>query len=118
MAEWLIAYADGSFITSDDMVPHEVPRRGVICIVQTEQSCGKRVLVQMNYYCWHRYGQWVPHDLSGLNQYLDDHNEPGIRLQGYWLPDEEYADIVRRAMDDPRMPHKTANAPSLAEIGE
>ena len=117
-ADWLIAYKDGSFLTSLDFTPEKVPRSGVICIIQRERSCGKRTLVQMNYFCWHKYGQWVPHDLSGLNQYLDDHNEPGIRLQGFWLPDEEYAEIVNKAMDDPRMPKKTASAPRLAEIGE
>jgi hypothetical protein len=124
MADWLIAYADGSTITSDDMGPDEVPRRGVICIVQTEPSCGKRTLVQQNYYAWHREqdmfgqsfpGKWVPHDINGLGQYRADSTEPGVYLEGYWVSDELYAEIVRRARSDPRLPKATAGPPPLRD---
>ena len=113
--DWIIWYADGSSFSFEDGDPSDAPRNGVICIAAADISCGHYIMAEQNFYCWHNIGGWVPHDRDGLDQYLDDRDEPGIRLRGYWVDRDRYIDIRRMAAKDPRLPPKTAGPPRRPE---
>ena len=111
MAGWVIWYADGSSFSDDDGEARDAPRSGVQCIAVADRSCGRHVLSEQNYYCW-QDGAWVPHDRDGLEQYLDDPAQPGIRLRGYWIDRSRYVEIRRIALkEDTRLPPVTAGPP-------
>lgn len=106
MPQWIVYYADGGTASSVEAAPHEVPRRFVICVAVRDDRCGRLVWFGADYYCWHD-GTWVPHDLSGLVQYLDVEPFP-VRLCGYGVSYGKFSAIYQQALDDPRLPVKTA----------
>lgn len=117
MVRWVIWYADGSSFTSIDGGPEDAPRLYVICIVVARQSCGRYVLAEQNFYCWHFDTHcWVPHDANGRDQYL---SAPGIQkvvLSGYWVDRDLYTKIRSHALKgDDRLPPVTAGPPRQPE---
>lgn len=110
MAEWVVWYADESSFSSDDGEPWDAPREGVICIVQAAIDCGRFILQETNFYCWHfEDAQWVPHDTLGMHDYLRKPGKEKVVLRGYWVPRERFANIRTRAKKlDDRLPAQTA----------
>ncbi len=115
-AKWVIYYADGSSFSDLDGPPEAAPRCYVQCIAVANIGCGHYVLGEQNFYCWHD-DQWVPHDTSGLYQYLAAPGKEKIVLQGYWMDRTKYFQMRKRARQDSRLPPATAEGPR-EPIGE
>lgn len=115
-AQWVIFYEDGSSFSDLDGPPELAPRMYVQCIAIADISCGHYTIAEMNFYAWHE-DQWVPHDISGLLQYLAAPGKEKIVLQGYWIDRKVFSRLRSAAKKDPRLPPKTANDPRLP-LGE
>ena len=115
MAEWVVWYSDGTSFSSDDGGPADAPRQYVQCVAVADEGCGRYVMSEQNYYCWHYEAsppQWVPHDFVGLLQYLAAPGEKKTVLSGYWIARDRYAALRTRALkDDLRLPPVTAGPP-------
>lgn len=122
MTDWIVFYEDGSTFASDDGEPSDAPKDGVIVVSVADITTGRTLWHSADYYCWHREGEWVPHNQRGLDYYLAQEDEPGIYLAGYTIPNARWQEIYRQAVDDPRMERKTAWSPfepdSYAPAGE
>lgn len=90
MLSWCIFYDNDETFSSDDGLPEEAPRQGIVCIVQDS-----RILWNSDTYCWEQ-NMWVVHDRYACERYLDNEREP-IRLVGYCLPDDKFQAIMQRA---------------------
>lgn len=114
-AQWVIWYDDWSSFSSEDGEPWEAPREGVICIAVANIGCGRYVLGEMDWYCWHfEDNQWIPHNRSGMQQYLRKPGKEKVVIEGYWVPKERYGKIRSHALKvDDRLPFPTANPPRL-----
>jgi hypothetical protein len=102
--EWIIFYGDGTTFTNQDGEPWEAPRQNVQVVVRRDETEGRRLGYDRDYYCWHEgEQQWIPHDEHGLIYYLN--TEPYcIRLCGYWISDREFQTILAQANTDNRLP--------------
>lgn len=114
---WIIWYDDHFSFSNVDGEPWEAPREGIICIAVADRSCGRYLLGEMDFYCWHFDDQqWVMHNYSGMRQYL---RKPGVKkvvLEGYWISKHRYSEIRTHALKvDKRLPFVTANPPRLPE---
>lgn len=99
-----IYYDDGS--TSIDEVTQ--PYR-VICIAQPRELTGREVLRAHPYYIY-KEGYWRPaEDLASLVQQVI-YFAPVIEavVMGIWTDEENYQEIIRRAMTDPELPRRSA----------
>jgi hypothetical protein len=108
MTDWVVFYDDGSTFSSDDGGPEDAPKDGVLVVVVSDIATGRTMWHSADYYCWHKEGEWVPHNQRGLDRYLSLDDEPGIYLAGYSVPNATWQKIYRQALDDDRMPPKTA----------
>lgn len=106
MIDWIIYYDDGSTFTGQ---PEDAPREGVVVIAYRDISVGKRLVYDCDTYCW-QDGVWVPHDRIGCERYLNMTKHP-IRLLGFWVKDEIFEARLQQALNDPRLPFKTARHP-------
>ena len=82
-----------------------------------DKSCGRYILGEQNFYCWHfEDNQWVPHDRSGMRQYLRRPGKNKVVIEGYWIVKKRYSEIRSHALKvDDRLPKVTANPPRLPE---
>jgi hypothetical protein len=110
MTDWIIWYDDKSSFSSDDGAPWDAPREGVACISVPHESCGRYVLGEVDFYCWHfEDTQWVPHDRIGMLQYLRKPGKEKVVIEGYWMAKDRYIKIKRQAKRiDTRLPAMTA----------
>jgi hypothetical protein len=117
MARWVIWYDDFSSFSSDDGEPWEAPRDGVICIAIADRGCGRYVLGEIDWYCWHfEDSKWVPHNRSGMQQYLRKPGKEKVVVEGYWVEKQRYTKIRSHALKvDDRLPKVTANPPQFPE---
>lgn len=110
--EWIIFYEDGSTFSSDDGGPGDAPSDGVIVIAYQNINVGRMLLHSADYYAWHRTaderGEWVPHNKRGIDYYLSKPDEPGIYVVAYGIPYARWQVIYQQALDDPRLPFKSA----------
>lgn len=117
MLAWIIYYDDGFTFSSGTGPPGQAPRTGVQCIAVADAGCGRYILSEQEYYCWH-VGErlWIPHDISGLYQYLDRPGLIKIVLRGYWIGRQRHFEIRRKALkDDNGLPPVTAKPPRQPE---
>lgn len=114
---WVIYYSGGKTFSNRDGDPWDAPRSNVLCIAQANAGCGREVLGEQNYYCWHFDDDcWVPHDTDGLIQYLDGPGCNKVRLRGYWIRRERYFRVRREALKGSNgLPPVTANQPRQPE---
>ena len=114
---WIIWYSDRTSFSNLDGEPWEAPREGLICIAVADKSCGRYILGEQNFYCWHfEDDQWVPHDRSGMRQYLRLPGKNKVVIEGFWVPKERYSKIRSHALKvDDRLPKVTAKPPRLPE---
>lgn len=112
IADWIVFYEDGSSFSSLDGEPWEAPREYVQCIAVAHISCGNYILSEQDYYCWHfDEKEWLPHDFTGLLQYLKKPGSQKTVLLGYWINRERYHRMRADARKDPRLPKVTASPP-------
>lgn len=112
--DWIVWYADGSSITSDEKQPHEVPRWDVLCIVANSKNWGREIWHRNDYYIWEDQwepGEWVSVDKRGLEDYLDRPGKEKIRLRGRHVPSRIFWEVYFKAERDPRMPPKSGTDP-------
>lgn len=116
-AQWVIWYDDWSSFSSEDGEPWEAPRENVICIAVASIECGRYILGEVDWYCWHfEDDQWVPHNRSGMQQYLRRPGKEKVVIEGYWVTKERYGKIRSHALKvDDRLPKVTAHGPRLPE---
>ena len=116
-AQWVIWYDDWSSFSSEDGEPWEAPRDYVICIAVADIGCGRYIIGEVDWYCWHfEDAQWVPHNRAGMQQYLRKPGKEKVVLEGYWITRERYGNIRSHALKvDDRLPKVTANGPRLPE---
>ena len=71
-----------------------------------------RMLHSADFYCWQSDGtgafEWVPHNQRGLDYYLAKPDEPAIYVAGYTVVNAKWQAIYEAALNDERMPFKTA----------
>jgi hypothetical protein len=115
--KWIIWYDDFSSFSSEDGEPWEAPREGVICIAIASIECGRYILSEMDWYCWHfESDTWVPHNRSGMQQYLRRPGKEKVVIEGYWVTKELYGKIRSHALKvDDRLPKVTAGGPRLPQ---
>ena len=106
-----------SSFSYEDGQAWDAPREGVTCIAVADKGCGRYILGEQNFFCWHfDESQWVMHDTSGMRQYLRKTGKEKVVIEGYWIPRELYSKIRTFALKiDDRLPKVTANPPPLPE---
>jgi hypothetical protein len=99
-----IYYDDGS--TFDGAV-ESAPCDGVIVIVQDDPDVGRELLHIKDFYYW-EFGRWWGSDLYGMMDYL---RRPGWKkiVAGRNTFYANYADLYRRANEDPDFAPKTGS---------
>ena len=106
---WRIYYTDGS--TFDNLMGEawEAPGRGIVCIIQKDQSpkmhnVSTQVLKERPWFWYHSgYGMWFASDLEGLlDQLVSDRDNLVCAVKhGKWLHPVDYREILDKAYDDP-----------------
>ena len=105
MFKWKIFYQDGTY--SDINAPELAPKTGVQAIVVANDVVGRRVESTEDFYIWTpENGGWRGANHFRLAEYLQS---PGVKivLFGRTINDKDYADVMRRACNDPDLPPKT-----------
>jgi hypothetical protein len=111
LPDWIIYYDDGRSFTSDDGPPEQAPKDGVQVVALKDIAVGKILWHGYDYYCWHKEGCWIPHTETGMKFYLSKADEPGIVINGYWIPPQRWTAIYNAAVEDSRLPFKTGIDP-------
>ncbi len=101
--EWRIYYGDGSTFDDEDGPPELAPARDVQVIVVHDDDVLWATQTGSDYYVWDDRGsgsRWWGVDKFGLYDYLI---EPGYKivLFGRTIANEEFAEIFKRAKEDP-----------------
>lgn len=112
---WRIYYRDGGTFSDMEGPPSAAPGRGVLCIAQADEVCGR--LVVRDYYAYLFEGdQWIGVQRDGLESRLFDFPGSIVRaVHGAMASEREYDDAINRALSDPDLPPKSAKR--LHEIG-
>lgn len=106
--KWRIYYETGETYDAD---PFSAPTRGVQVIVNVEPNVGRMLIAQRDWYWWDVEREfWFGGDFAGMLDYLDS---PGPKrvLRGRFVLNAEYQACVKRALNDPDFPAKTARHP-------
>lgn len=103
--DWRIYYDNGNTFSNEGGNPEQAPKRGVLIIVQRDAETGRSFWKEYDFYWW--LESWVGGDLAGLLDYLSNCDK-AIVLQGRTVSDKIYRDAVRRAINDPDFPSKSA----------
>lgn len=109
--DWIIYYDTADTFSSEDGSPDNAPKDGVQVVAVRDVGVGKILWHSYDHYCWHKEGCWLPHTEIGMRFYLSKDDEPKVVLNGYWIPHKRWADIYNFAVDDKRLPFKTASDP-------
>lgn len=104
---WKIFYDGGGTFSNRDGSPQEAPARGVQVIIQSSDRVGRAVVRSSDYYIFSaRCGGWEGVDIFGLWDYLAS---PGFKVVkfGRTIGNQEWNDVLIRAVDDPELPRKS-----------
>ncbi len=104
MVKWVIFYSDGSSFSSKDGSPDDAPALDIQVIAQGDETVGRKLLIHKDYY-WYESDRWYGGELFGLYDYLIRSRRAKF---GRYVTDATYAAAVKAAMDDPRLPVKSA----------
>ncbi len=110
MIAWVVWYADGSSVSSEQSKPEEVPRWDVLCIAAYSPQWGRTIWHRKDFYIWENQWdppEWVSVDQRGLEDYLDRPGKEKIRLRGRHVPPRVFHSIYERADKDPRLPPRS-----------
>lgn len=106
---WRIYYDDGSTFDSTMGTPVEAPGLGVQAIVQPDERVGRVLLTRFDWYYWRvDLGEWWASDLFGLLDQLTSDRDGRVQAVKAGRNAVAYDDILKRAMDDPDFPPKSA----------
>lgn len=106
MLAWRIWYDDLTVYDSAVSGPDQAPALGVQAIAVADATVGRLILSRYDYYWWDA-GRWWGGDLFGLWDYLA---RPGWKriLFGRSLSNEQFSEVMARALGDPELPAKSA----------
>ena len=104
--DFKVWYDNGATYTGP---PEQAPKRGVICIAQKDPDCGRTICRSDDFYIYSIFDGrpgWQGVDQFGLHDYLI---EPGYKLVlfGRTIGNNEYKEILRKAIYDPDLPVKS-----------
>lgn len=107
MIIWRIYYSDGTHYDNLSGGPEDAPARDVQVVAVADYKVGVYFLTGHDYYIF-QDGVWFGVDRFGLFDYLI---EPGWKrvLFGRTIRSAEYDMIVRAALADPDLPHKSSH---------
>jgi hypothetical protein len=103
--DWIVHYDDGSSFTSEDGLPENAPRTGVQVVSCLHAYTGKLLWHGFDYYCW-QDDEWVPRNIVGLHDYLQQPGSQKIVLQARGIAYHRFTAVYNRAVDDARLPFK------------
>jgi hypothetical protein len=106
--QWIVWYADGSSITSEEAAPGDVPRWGVLCITVRSAEHGRILWVGKDYFWWDEDQVWVNGDFTGLLDYLTRPGTEKIVLIGRGAAATRFHAVCKAALEDTRLPAKTS----------
>jgi len=108
MVKWRVYYDDGHTFDDRQGKACDAPGVGVICVVQRDPGTGRAILTGYDYYVC-LGDDWLGVDLFGLLDYVLNHLERirGV-IAGRAVMNDIYAAVMRRALDDPDFPVKSA----------
>lgn len=101
MASWRIWYGDGSTYSDDDGPLDAAPATNVVCVTyhtdDPKHAHGHMIVHKFDFYWWDE-PDWYGGELFGLFDYLC---RPGPKkvVFGRTLPDEQFTQILMRAID-------------------
>jgi len=100
---WEVTTWEGDVYTSDDYAPHELPKQGIVAIIQPGCTQWPEILVNGSYWIWRTdLDCWEEHDadIVALVDLLQDHAPAigAVRL-GKWISKGEFVLYWERARD-------------------
>jgi hypothetical protein len=103
---WRVYYGDGSTWSDEDGDPSQAPALNVQAVAVADPTVGRFIYSQRDFY-WYDDNQWYGADHFGLWDYL---SRPGWKrvLFGRSLPRAEFEAVMKRAIEDPGLPDKSA----------
>jgi hypothetical protein len=105
--DFRVYYRNG--VTWDGGDPSQAPAFGVLLIVERDPTHGRRIVSNGDYYIWKKdHNRWWPQDFIGLVDYLANDGWCKV-IFGAQVPNEEWNETFRRAMNDPDFPAKTGH---------
>jgi hypothetical protein len=107
MLQWRVYYTHDTFSNLDGTA-YDAPPIGVQVIAYRQPDIGTYILAKCDFYWWDiARSQWFGGDQSGFYQYLFGKG-PRKVLFGATVTNAEYEACVKRALEDPDFPEKTA----------
>ena len=105
--EWKIYYGDDTELSNLESDPCDVPKTNVQAVVQNHAAHGHHVEHATDYYVYYDDGLWRGVDQFGLWDYLA---QPGYKivLFGRWVSNDQFKEILQRALRDPDVPKRSA----------
>ena len=104
MPDFRVYYHDRPPYSGD---PFEAPAFGVLCIVEPDETSGRHIVSNGDYYGWDwELRRWFPFDYIGMVDYLQ---RPGPKrvLFGRLVSDEDWTRVYKQADTDPDFPKRT-----------
>lgn len=103
MIDWRFYYDDGSTFDNEHGTFEDAPADGVVGCVQCDKETGREVWQAFEYYFMFENGEVCgTNDLGPLLRRL------GIVKFGRWMPEGEYKGTLKRMIEDPDFPRKSA----------
>lgn len=112
--EWKIYYSGGETYSNLDGPASAAQKTDVQAVAQTHEEHGHHVEHTTDYYVYYDTGLWRGVDIFGLWDYLAQAGSKVV-LFGRWVSNEEYAEIIKRALHDPDLPKRSAWKPNGQE---
>ena len=109
MLEWRIYYSDGATFCNEQGGPEDAPPFGVAIIVQRDPQIGRALYQGYDYFYWDG-SVWGGCDNFGLIDRLAHRLPTRAVCVGRMIAPLEWAEICRKATDDPSFPRKSARA--------
>lgn len=104
--KWRIYYGDGSCFDSSMGKPEDAPPVNVQVILQPHKENGRQTIHLWDWYYWYK-DYWYGADIWGLLDQLLWNRVTAVK-QGRMTTNEQYEEIMKKAISDPDFNHQTA----------
>lgn len=120
MIDWRIYYGDGTTFDSSMGGPEDAPSDNVVCIAYDEKDntrpeyIGRPVISGSDWYLYRKdIACWWRVDVFGVMDQVKHHLEcVGAVVQGRYIPDKTFRELLDRARTEPGLPRKSAKRTS------
>jgi len=106
--DWIVYYEGGDTFTSLDGGPEDAPRLGVQLVAVKDQEVGRKFVYRGDFYWWSAHHGWLAGDYFGFIDYMLQPGSGKVMLLGRVLPDAAFQSIYKQALEDDRLPSKSA----------